>query len=73
MFENMGESLKNVGKETILDYIINNKNDFRGEPKIDAVTALFFNFEQQRELKKLYDKLDSYEKRLDERETNFNS
>lgn len=69
MYENLGESLKSTPKETILDYIINHKNDFRDEPKIDAVTALFYNFEQQRELQKLYDKLESYEKRLEERET----
>ena len=68
MYKNINENLKNISKETILDYIITNSNDFRHEPKIDAVTALFYNFEQQRELQKLYTKLEIYEKRLDKKQ-----
>lgn len=68
MFKNTSNNLEDITKEAILDYIINNKNDFKEEPKIDAVTALFYNFEQQRELQKMYDKLTNYEKRLDKKE-----
>lgn len=72
MFGSFDKNLKKIPKELILDYIINNKEIFRGEPKIDAVTALFYNFEQQRELQKLYNKLESYEKRLEQKEGKFN-
>lgn len=54
-------NLNSFSKEDLLDYIILNSEEFRNEPKIDAVTALFFNFEQQRELKRMYERLDSYE------------
>ena len=73
MYKNINHSLQNIPEEVILDYIINNKNNFRQEPKIDAVTALFYNFEQQRELQKLYTKLESYEKRLEEKEGKLNN
>ena len=67
MFKDTTNSLENLSKESILDYIINNKESFRQEPKVDAVTALFFNFEQQREMQKMYEKLVDYEKRLDKK------
>ncbi len=54
-------NLNDFKKEEILDFIIHNNEEFRAEPKIDAITALFNNYQQQRELKKMYDKLDSYE------------
>ncbi len=58
---NNSGDLNSFSKEEILDHIIENSESFRNESKIDAITALFFNFEQQRELKKMYDRLDSYE------------
>lgn len=56
-----GGDLASFNNQEILDYIIENSEDFRNETKIDAVAMLFLNFEQQRELKKMYDRLDSYE------------
>ena len=58
--------LSNVANEAILDYMLVNADAFRTESKLDAVVALFSNFEQQRELKKMYDKIERYEKLLEE-------
>ncbi len=58
------KDLKSISSEDILDYILANSDAFRDEPKLDAVVALFSNFEQQRELQKMYEKIDKYEKLL---------
>ncbi|CAL2056117.1 hypothetical protein [Tenacibaculum sp. 190524A05c] len=49
-------SLDSFSPDDILDYIIVNKEKFRLEPKVDAVVALFSNFEQQRVLQQAYNK-----------------
>lgn len=69
-----GEMLKSRQKsdldsysvDELLDYIIVNKEKFRNEPKIDAVVALFSNFEQQRVLKEAYDKASEVNKLIEE-------
>lgn len=69
-----GEMLKSHQKsdldsysvDELLDYIIVNKEKFRNEPKIDAVVALFSNFEQQRVLKEAYDKASEVNKLIEE-------
>ncbi|MBE7629037.1 hypothetical protein [Tenacibaculum piscium] len=60
-------SLQNTKNEVILDYILVHIEAFRREPKIDAIAGLFSNFEQQRELQKLYDKIREYESLLAEK------
>ncbi|SEB81139.1 hypothetical protein SAMN04489761_1843 [Tenacibaculum sp. MAR_2009_124] len=67
---NWGKYVKNLDQlvpEEILDYILTNSSKFRGEPKIDAIVDLFSNFEQQRELQKMYDKIERYEKLLEDK------
>ncbi|MCG8251417.1 hypothetical protein [Tenacibaculum finnmarkense] len=54
-------SLEEIKNEKILDYILVNIDDFRKEPKINAIAGLFSNFEQQKECQKLYDKITDYE------------
>ena len=61
------KNLDDLIPEEILDYILTYSDKFRGEPKIDAVVNLFSNFEQQRELKKLYDKIEKYERLLEDK------
>ncbi|MGG8495607.1 hypothetical protein ACQY1Q_04255 [Tenacibaculum sp. TC6] len=60
-------NLESLRPEEILDYILINPDKFREESKLDAVVALFSNFEQQRELQKMYDKIERYEKLLEEK------
>ncbi|MFY7671581.1 hypothetical protein ACOSP6_10905 [Tenacibaculum sp. MEBiC06402] len=58
--------LSQIDAEDILDYIIVNKERFRNEPKVDAVVALFSNFEQQRVLQEAYDKAAEVNKLIEE-------
>ncbi|SOS47318.1 conserved hypothetical protein [Tenacibaculum dicentrarchi] len=54
-------SLEEIKNEKILDYILVNIDDFKKEPKINAIMGLFSNFEQQKDCQKLYDKIRAYE------------
>ncbi|WP_299135835.1 hypothetical protein [uncultured Tenacibaculum sp.] len=59
--------LTGVKNENILDYILINSDSFREETKIDAVVTILSNFQQQRELKRMYAKIESYEKLLEQK------
>ena len=61
------KNLDTLVPEEILDYILTYSDKFRREPKIDAIVNLFSNFEQQRELQKMYDKIERYEKLLEDK------
>ncbi|CAM1374475.1 hypothetical protein [Tenacibaculum xiamenense] len=61
------KNLDELFPEEILDYILTNSGKFREEPKIDAIVNIFSNFEQQRELQKMYDKIERYEKLLEDK------
>ncbi len=61
------KNLDQLIPEEILDYILTNSGKFREEPKIDAIVNIFSNFEQQRELQKMYDKIERYEKLLEDK------
>ncbi|ALU75446.1 hypothetical protein AUW17_09275 [Tenacibaculum dicentrarchi] len=65
-------SLEDVENEKILDYILVHIDDFRKEPKINAIAGLFSNFEQQKDRQKLYDKIINYECLLKELAKNSN-
>jgi len=54
-------SLEEIKNEKILDYILVNIDDFKKEPRINAIMGLFSNFEQQKDCQKLYDKIRAYE------------
>lgn len=59
--------LEGVSNEDVLDYILINVDSFREETKIDAVVTILSNFQQQRELNKMYAKIESYEKLLEQK------
>ncbi|WP_435261460.1 hypothetical protein [Tenacibaculum sp. nBUS_03] len=59
--------LEGVSNEDVLDYILINADSFREETKIDAVVTILSNFQQQRELNKMYAKIESYEKLLEQK------
>lgn len=59
------DDLESVSLESILDYILANADKFRDEPKIEAIVSLFSNFEQQKKLQSMYEKIDKYEKLID--------
>ena len=44
-------------KEELLDYIIINSEEFRNEPKLDAVVAIFANYKQQNEMLEMKNKI----------------
>ncbi|CAL2084168.1 conserved protein of unknown function [Tenacibaculum sp. 190524A02b] len=59
------DDLESISIESILDYILANADKFRDEPKIEAIVSLFSNFEQQKKLQSMYEKIDKYEKLID--------
>lgn len=65
VYNSKKDLLDDLTPDEILDYIIIYKEKFRPEPKIDAVVALFANFEQQRVLKEVYEKADKLQELME--------
>ncbi len=66
MFNHTYQDLENFNKEEILDYVIMNIEDFKSNPKIDALYRILKSLHNQESLENMHDKIDELTKLVDE-------